>query len=222
MKEATKPKPATDWLALIKQAKEKPTVSEPSPEKDDLSDLSDNETETSRTKDGFTKSTSETPSTYCGSAMRGVIGKPYKLDFAEKSPNKYDNSNPKAFHTTPKNKTALQSSSKSFSNLFNFPNRAFCSTPKDEMRSASMLHSLRPASASSKTKTKGSSFLRHVGRDHGSSRNNKGFADENKSSPSKYNPRIVITNEDGDARKIDEKSSTRGVNVEVVNTRIYI
>ena len=154
--------------------------------------------------------------------MRGVIGKPYKLDFAEKSPNKYDNSKPKAFHTTPKNKTALQSSSKRFSNLFSFPNRAFCSTPKDEMRSASMLHSLRPASANSKTKTKGSSFLRHVGRDHGSSRNNKGFSDENKSSPSKYNPRIVITNEDGDARKIDEKSSTRGLNVEVVNTRIYM
>ena len=137
------------------------------------------------------------------------------LENVEKGPNKSCNFNP--FHTTPKDK--LQNSSKS---ARNFNNKAFSSTPKHETQSASELKSLRPTINTNPSKSKSScSFLRQMRKDHRSSRNNKGFSDEDKKSPAKANPRIVITNEDGDVRKNDETSGTASVNMEVVYSRKY-
>ena len=125
----------------------------------------------------------------------------------EKSSKKSDKFNPKAFHTASKDQTKLKSSSKSFRGPYDIVNKA--------MQNASMLKSLRPGSKNSEG-TRSSCFLRPIKRDHGSSQNNKGFSDEDKKPPVKPNPRIVITNEDGGVRKLDERSNTANPNMEVV------
>jgi hypothetical protein len=191
---------------LIKQAKDQPVVSEPSVEKDDLSDLSDSENDSSQIEKNFARTTLSAQPSYCGSAMRGVIGKPYKMDVknAVKSPMKSDRFNSKAFHSTSKEKTELQSSLKSLRKPYDVVNKV--------VRNAST--AIRASSKNSEG-TRSSCFLRQAKRDHGLSRNNKGFSEEDKRSPVKPNPKIVITNEDGNERKMDERPHTASANMEV-------
>ena len=182
---------------MIKQAKDQPVISEPSVEKDDLSDLSDSENDSSQIEKSFARTTLSAQPSYCGSAMRGVIGKPYKMDLrnAVKSPMKSDKFN---------SKTELQSSLKSLRRPYDVVNKV--------VRNAST--ALRASSKNSEG-TRSSCFLRQAKRDHGLSRNNKGFSEEDKRSPVKPNPKIVITNEDGNERKMDERPHTASANMEV-------
>lgn len=193
----TKTKPATDWLALVKQAKEQPAVSKLSSDDDNFSDLSDFENESPRTNHTLTENASKLSSSYCSSAMRGVMGKPCKLDLdtVEKGSPKSQGFNNKAFQRSPDNQVASQICSK---NPYTFNNGTFCLTPKDEISST-----LSPANTNSKIKNS-FSFLRQMKNNHSWSQNNKGFSYEDKNSSSRPTPRIVITDEDGHIKKIDE------------------
>ena len=157
-------------------------------------DLSDAENESPRTNHTLTENASEA-SSYCTSAMRGVMGKPYKLDLdtVEKGSSKSQGFNNKGFKRSPDNQDASQLSSK---NPYTLNNGAFCLTPK----SSSTHHS-----ANTNSNIKNSfSFLRQIKNNNSWSQNNKGFSDEDKNSSSRSAPRIVITDEDGHVKKTDE------------------
>lgn len=216
-----------DWLALIKQAKEQPKIHVPlSSEKDEFSDLSDMNNESTRTIETLTRRTLQTPHGYCGSAVRGIIGNPYKMDLKtiKKTPDiSYFDFDSKAVNPTAKCKTKLRSSSKTARNPYDFNNKAYCPTPKKEILSSSNFNSsLATSKSADSTERSSCSFLRQMKKDHGFSRNNKGFSEEDKNSQAKCNPRIVITSEDGDRKSTGGKSRTSNEYLEVGYTfRLY-
>ena len=140
--------------------------------------------------------------------MRGVMAKPCKMDLQISESNETRNSKNKVFSIMSKNRTAKQSVLKSPRRPYDFYNRAFCLTPKDELQIDSKLN----PSTNSKTTFP---FLRRAKRDHSSSQNNRGFTGESNQSPVRSPPQIVVTSEDGHERKIDEKSSNGSLKMEV-------
>ena len=182
----------------MKQAKEQPAVSQPSSDDDNLSDLSDTENESARRNETLTENTSKLASSYCGSAVRGIIGKPYKLDVKTvgKTTPKSEGFNNTALERTPDDRAESQLCSKSLGKPDAFNTGTFSLTPKKETFS-----SLASANCNSKIKNS-FSFLRQIKHNHRSAQNNNGFSDEDFSSGPA--PRIVITDEEGHFKKIDE------------------
>ena len=179
---------------MVKQAKEQPAVSQPSSDDDNLSDLSDTENESAQRNETLTENTSKPASSYCGSAVRGIMGKPYKLDLetVEKTTPKSQGFDSTPLERTPDN----QLCSKYLGKPDAFNTGTFSLTPKKETFS-----SLASANCNSKIKNS-FSFLRQIKHNHRSAQNNNGFSDEDSSSGPA--PRIVITDEKGHIKKIDE------------------
>lgn len=146
----------------------------------------------------MTEDTSKPASSYCGSAVRGIMGRPYKLDLetVEKTTPKSEGFDNTALERTPDNQAESQLCSKSLGKPDAFNTGAFSLTPKKET-----LSSLASANCNSKIKNS-FSFLRQIKHNHRSAQNNNGFSDEDSSSGPA--PRIVITDEEGHIKKIDE------------------